>query len=253
MKLILDCCCNHLGLLSMIARMIAKAETNNVDYIKFQLYTTDKLNKEYPNFEDVQKRMASTELGSPEVEYILDICKPLNITPMFTVFDEDKMRLLVDFYTHNFALKVASPDMLNHELILKLVKCFPEKEHFVSCGMHSDTEIKDTKELFRNHNIKWLYCQSIYPTPLDMVDYKKMKDFDGFSDHTIGLEAIKRAIFEIDRKDFVFEKHYTLSKELPIVDKDWSVDPGQLQELMALVNYNANVEKYKNRWRKNAC
>lgn len=253
MKLILDCCCNHLGNKDIIAQMIAKAEINNVDYIKFQLYTADKLNKDYPDFKDVQKRLASTELGLSEIEYILDICKPLNIVPLFTIFDEDKIKMLFDYYNFNFALKVASPDMMNHELILKIVRCFPEKETFVSCGMHSDAEIKETRELFRNHNIKWLYCQSIYPTPLDMIDVVKMQEFDGFSDHTIGLDAIKNVILVSPRKNFVIEKHFTLSKELPIKDKDWSVTPKELQELMALVKYNANTENYKGRWRKNAC
>lgn len=230
--------------------MIKIADENTVDYIKFQLYSSDNLNPLYPNFRETQARLKSAELNFQDVLHIMGLCKTLKITPMFTIFDVKRIEWLVEScYNDSFALKVASPDLGNDGLIQKLVKCFPQKEILISCGMHTGIEITDIRERYKQYdNVKWLYCKSMYPTPYGCIDFEKMKTFDGFSDHTIGLDAIRTAIIEVPELQY-FEKHFTLSKNLPIKDKDWSVEPGELKDLMALVKYNENTKNYKERFK----
>ena len=229
--------------------MITIANENNVDYIKFQLYNSDNLNPLYPKFRDTQARLKSAELDFHDVLHIMGLPEAMKRTPLFTIFDAKRIEWLVEsYYNDSFALKVASPDLGNDGLIQKIVKCFPQKEIFISCGMHSGIEIADIRERYKQYdNIKWLYCESMYPTPYGCVDFKKMKDFDGFSDHTSGVDAIRTAIIEVPDIQY-FEKHFTLSKNLPIKDKDWSVEPGDLKDLMALVKYNENTKNYKERF-----
>jgi N-acetylneuraminate synthase len=113
--------------------------------------------------------------------------------------------------------------------------------------MHSKDEIKAAKKRYNYKNIKWLYCQSLYPTPLELVDYKEMANFDGFSDHTIGIEAIRNALDLMPNIQLI-EKHFILSKFLPSRDKDWSIEPGILRILMSIIKYNEAKQNYKTRW-----
>jgi sialic acid synthase SpsE len=149
-----------------------------------------------------------------------------------------------------FALKIASPDMGNSEMINKVVKSCPTTELFISCGMHTQDEIESIREMFEKYNnIKWLYCVSMYPTPIEAIDIEEIKFYDGFSDHTIGLEAVRK-VMAFNPNMGYYEKHFTLSKQLPIVDRDWSVTPDDLKYLKAILTYGEDSKKYKSRWTK---
>lgn len=254
-KVILDACCNHFGVPVFIEEMIAEAEKNGVDYIKFQLYDSQKLNPKYPNFEDTQSRLMSTELKDFDVKHILNLCLKLKITPMFTIFDHSRIKWLTpkclsgDLAHAKFALKVASPDMLNFDLIETLLTTFPDKELFVSCGMHTKRETRDITKRYEGYpNMRFLYCVSMYPTPYEAVDFAEMSRFNGFSDHTIGLDAIRVALDLYPYLEY-FEKHFILSRNLPAKDGKWSIEPGELASLMAIIRYKENCTNYKKRWK----
>lgn len=246
-KLILDACCNHLGNNSIIFKMIDIAD-KYADYIKFQLYDSDKLNHDYPNYQEVRDRMYAAELHLLDVKRILEYCGPLGIVAMFTIMHEGRIEWLVKNYNMKFAIKVASPDMGNQDLILKLVKAFPDREIIVSCGMHDIIEIDTIRDTFSKYNnVKFLYCVSMYPTPMDMVNYELLKKFDGFSDHTVGLSVL-RHMLERGISPQYYEKHFTLSKDLPVVDRDWAVTPEDLPYIRAYLDKGTDEQKYKSRW-----
>jgi len=244
-KLILDACNNHLGNKNIMEKMIVEASTY-AEYIKFQLYDASLLNPKYPNYQDVYTRMKECEIDIPRLKWIIDFCKYSNIIPMFTVFTENRIADL-QIKNGNFALKVASPDMSNQYLIDQIKSAFPGKELFISCGMHNVEEIQHAKSLNKGDNIKWLYCVSKYPTPFEDIQFLDMARFDGFSDHTIGLEAIRVALYYNPELSYI-EKHFTLSKNLPIVDRDWSIEPEELIYLSSQVKYVSNIQKYRTRW-----
>lgn len=250
-KLILDACCNHLGVNAIQEQMIIEADHAKAEYIKFQLYDSEKLNPKYPNFTETKRRLQRCELGLLDVTRLIEVCRPRRIIPMFTIFDIAKIEWFVlAFQAQKFALKVASPDMADHELINKLVKSCPKTEIFVSCGMHYQEEIESIREMFDKYtNIKWLYCVSMYPTPIDIIDIEDIKNYDGLSDHSIGLEAIRKVAATNPDMGY-YEKHFTLSRQLPIVDRDWSVVPDELKELKAILTYGEDCIKYKNRWKR---
>jgi N,N'-diacetyllegionaminate synthase len=248
-KLILDACCNHLGNRKIIEEMILVANDKGADYIKFQLYDVDQLNKDYPNRGVVYTRLKECQLDLLDVNFILKTCTPLNIVPMFTIFDPNKLTILKQVDKDNiFALKIASPDLLNSNLIGKILEIFPMKELCISTGMHSKTEIELVRKQYLKYNkINWLYCVSRYPTYPEDIEYNELPKYDGFSDHSVGLSVIKNVILRYPELEY-YERHFTLSRNLPITDKEWSVGPDELQELRSILDCPGKTANYKLRW-----
>ena len=91
-------------------------------------------------------------------------------------------------------------------------------------------------------NIHYLWCKSKYPTlPSDLVDLPKdfkNSKFDGYSDHSIGIEIPLTAI---TRGAKIIEKHFTLDKsDTTIRDHSLSATP---DEFRAMTNLGRNIFK----------
>lgn len=246
-KIILDCCRNHLGNSEIIVQMIKIAALYGVDYIKFQIYTSTKLNLNLYS-EENRISYAKHELSDDQIKLIVNECLKHDIKPMFTLFTLDKLEFIKEIITvNNVAIKIASPDMMNYELIDNIIKQFWEdgNEMFISCGMHSLKEIHDTRKKYEYDDIKWLYCVSKYPTYIDDLNFDVMRTFDGFSDHTIGIEAAELAI--TNGLDYI-EKHFTLSKNLPCKDNLVSITPDEVKKLTEYRRYINSIKLYKGRW-----
>jgi len=97
-----------------------------------------------------------------------------------------------------------------------------------------DRQLRDMVE-----RTKWLYCPPGYPpmeVRMPMFIEEEGSDsplalvFDGFSDHTIGLDASKIALA---RGATIIEKHFCLSRQgNPAPDIPWSMEPEELAELV---------------------
>ncbi len=255
MKLILDACNNHIGNMDIIDEMIHRAASLGAYCIKFQLFTNTELNEKYPNYDKFKLLYSNYELDVEKVKKIIRWCKMANIKPGFTIFSESRIKVLVeakDGFIVDPLIKIASPDFTNTELILKVHKEFGWVEDFViSTGMACSNTLVTQRQNLENQlkGIKFLYCVSRYPCPISEIDFCSMIDFDGFSDHTDGVEASKRAI---DLNMEYIERHFTLSKNLPGKDQKVSVDPDGAKELVEYSNYVTNILNYKRRWVRNA-
>ena len=64
------------------------------------------------------------------------------------------------------------------------------------------------------------------------IDFRGSR-YDGFSDHTIGIEA---ALVAVGRGARIIEKHFTLNKGLPGPDHVCSATPDELAELCRLTS-----------------
>ena len=74
-----------------------------------------------------------------------------------------------------------------------------------------------------------------YPAEIKDVDYQLMlSDYDGFSDHTMGIEASKRAL---EGGTKVIEKHFVIDRHTG-VDATWGMTPEELRELVRYANSN---------------
>ena len=101
--------------------------------------------------------------------------------------------------------------------------------------MAKDEEIKKAAQVLKGSKFTFLHCVSVYPTPLEKVNMLRMSwlrnftDSVGYSDHSIGIEAVKLAI---SRSANYVEKHFTLGeKECPRT-MPWDATPVEFVEIV---------------------
>jgi N,N'-diacetyllegionaminate synthase len=227
MKLILDCCNNHLGNNYIVKEMI-QTGSDFAEYMKFQLYDTRLLNKQFPNFDTKKKLYSDFELLQEDVEFIFDMCTIYKVKPMFTIFCESRIPYLADYISEDFGIKIASPDGMKIDFIKKIQSELPGKTLIISTGMSSTLEILSTRKVI--NNAKFLYCISKYPTHVDDITFSELTRYDGFSDHTDTLEAATLIGSFYPELEY-YEKHFTLSRVLPGTDQSISVQANELLKL----------------------
>ena len=105
-----------------------------------------------------------------------------------------------------------------------------KKPVIISTGMGGD--VNRLKQIFRKNKRYFLYCIARYPTKINQLNFIRMKEFDGFSDHTEGFLAPN--MFAINsrhsKKTKFYEKHVSIAESTG-PDKSFSMhmnDFGQL-------------------------
>lgn len=255
-KIILDIANNHLGNRQILDKLISYPPSDMINFIKFQLYNPERLNKDYPDYETYKEICQKCFIDKDTLKHILkEFNWAVSKKPMFTIFSEDRIEFLKNAlseldYTDNwpcdFALKIASPDMSNFRLIDTVIKAFPLNLVIISTGMHSEQDICYTVNRYlSNEKVKFLHCISEYPTHPDDIDFDKIKDMDGFSDHSLGIDIAKYCIAaNIEYLEF----HFTLSKNLPGKDHFVSKDIDDLDRIVRFKRSLINNVNYKARW-----
>lgn len=236
---------NHNGDLSIAKRLIDVASEVKVDAIKFQTFKAEelllkntskakyqKINTDVSeNFYEMIKRY---EFTKEDFQSIVNYCKEKNIIFLSTPFDHSSVLWLEEFNVP--AYKVGSGDMNNFPL-LKLI-CSKRKPIFISTGMATLKEVKETIEFIRSNNIEEIVlfqCTTDYPTSLEDVNLNVIDTYKnefsnlliGFSDHSLGITA---SIGAAAKGVKVIEKHFTLDKEMKGPDHKASLDPKELKE-----------------------
>lgn len=232
---------NHNKDIEFTKRIIKKAKDSGSDAVKFQIYETEELVKE-----DLEtfKIFKGLELSYEEIKILKDYSKEIEITFLATPFSFKSVDILekidVPFY------KIASMDINYYEFIKYIAKT--GKPIILSTGMASIGEIEkavNTIVKTGNEDIAILHCISKYPP-----DYKDMNmriitkllnlfpDYQiGFSDHTLDFSM---AIVARTLGATIFEKHFTLDKNLEGPDHKISFTP---EEFFLYKENLLNVDK----------
>jgi N,N'-diacetyllegionaminate synthase len=239
-KIIADFCSNHLGRRDLMEEGIKRLAEIGVDYVKFQTFNADKLNKDYPDYEKMHKYYKTVELSRDDHLFIMQTCSKYGIKPLFTAFDAESAYMIYGCGIDE--VKIASPDADNWDLLEACNKLY--NHMFISCGMISHTNLSRLRRMYPEHT--YLYCISKYPTSFDEIDWGKVVMFDGFSDHTMTIDASLKAI---NLGVGIVERHFTLGKDLPGKDHKISSTVDEFQKLVAERDYVASIQKYKSRWR----
>jgi len=90
-------------------------------------------------------------------------------------------------------------------------------------------------EFYGNKQIKWLYCVPKYPCELHKIDFSKMMDFNGFSNHCSDIAAPKKII---ELKSEILEIHITSDKSGNFIDNNVSFDYSDMKEIAKHVKRN---------------
>lgn len=245
---------NHNGDMDLAEELISSAKKNGADAAKFQTYNTDSLvTRQTPKVE-YQKRGSSAgeshyemlrklELTRENHFRLKDFCRKLEIDFISTPYDIDSAKFLKELDIHVF--KTASADLVDLPLHNWIAKT--GKPCLVSVGMSSLGEIEKVLDIYNqnsNPNVILLHCVSNYPASDKSINMRVLETLKqsfniltGYSDHSEGCEA---AILSLAYGAVVFEKHFTLDKNLPGPDHKASANP---IEFKTLVNSIRKAEK----------
>ena len=207
---------NHNGNLDLCHELIRQAKWAGADIAKFQLGWR-------------AKKDEINHIPLESLKQIVESCNYYDIQFMASIFNEEAFELSKKINQEKF--KIASRTVVdNPALVEKILKL--NKPTFISLGM-SDKENLPFKEY---DNVHYLWCKSKYPTlPSDLVDLPKdfkNSKFDGYSDHSIGIEIPLTAI---TRGAKIIEKHFTLDKsDTTIRDHSLSATPDEFRNMVNL-------------------
>lgn len=237
---------NHNGDIKKAFAIIEAAKVAGADAVKLQTYTADTMTIDHdgPGFRIESGLWGGRTLYELYQEAhtpwdwhpaLFEKGRELGITVFSTPFDSTSVDLLEDLATP--AYKIASFEAVDHALV-ELVAA-TGKPIIISTGMADKGEIADALEVALSsdaHEIALLHCVSGYPTPAvdyhlrtipDLANWSEM--IVGISDHTLGSAV---AISAVALGACIVEKHVTLARADGGVDSTFSLEPGELAELV---------------------
>lgn len=251
--------CNHNGDIKKAFKLIDEAKKAKADFVKFQTYKSDELllkntrkasyqasntNKKISQFQ----RLKKAEFNFNQFIDLYKYAKKKDIRFLSSFFDIPSLKLL-DHIDIDY-IKISSSEITNLPLLNEISKY--KKKIILSTGMSSLAEIKNAIKNLKTpkKDLTLLHCISIYPTEikdtrLGYINVLK-ENFNvnvGFSDHTRDYYA---AISAIGLGVNIFEKHFTLNKNLSGGDHKFSLNPRELSEYCHLIKTLSHSINQKN-------
>ncbi len=224
---------NHNGSIHLAHELIRQARIAGADIAKFQFYDPYKIfgpGGSYPNA-DALAQALTVQFGRDDAARLKGWCDEEGIEFMASVFDIERLEWTQELGVRRH--KIASRALENEPLVRRILDT--GQEAFVSLGFWPKAAVPYDVPQFR-----YLYCVPKYPCEYGDISLPASfgaSIYDGFSDHTLGIEA---SLVAVARGARVIEKHFTLNKGLPGPDHICSVTP---DELAALSTYARLMEK----------
>ena len=240
---------NHNRSLERALAIVEAAASSGADAIKLQTYTADTmtLDLDRPGFRiddpaspwNGRTLYALYEEAHTPWEWhsaIFERARELGLICFSTPFDETAVTFLESLGAP--AYKIASFENVDIPLIRRVAAT--GKPVIVSAGMATLSEIDRAVQAIRdeaNEQIVLLKCTSTYPASPTESNTRTIPHlrsaFDvevGLSDHTLGFGV---AVAAVAQGATVLEKHLTLSRADGGVDSSFSLEPGEMQQLVS--------------------
>ena len=217
MAIIAECGQNHFTIGEAL-QLLHLAHHNGADLVKFQLFDSTLLYKEHN----------PSELTFREARSLYELGEKMGIEVFFSVFDLEKVDWCEEIGVKRY--KIAACSFPNKASVVKAVW---ETGKPVIFSVANGTPAEVMGELS-------LYCIPEYPTRIEDIDWDEMAKHDGFSDHTIGLDAAKKAL---ERGNYIIEKHFCFSHDYG-TDAEWGMTPEELKELVEWEKQVVSVPLY---------
>ncbi len=252
---------NHNGNMKLAKKMIKSAKENGAHCVKFQLFSADdyiskfaskakyqdtKNTKKSSQFEIIKK----TQITIDQFKELNEYSRKINIDFLCTPFELESFRKMMKSGVKS--VKISSCNLDNTIFLKEIAKS--NIEVLLSTGMGNIEEVQKAYKIFKNKKKLIIFqCTSNYPSNLKnsnlnvIKTYKKMFRVPiGFSDHTVGnISSIVSVAFGA----VAIEKHFTISKKLPGIDQQASIEPYELLKLsediknakLTLGSYEKNI------------
>ena len=239
---------NHNQSLERALALVDAAVAAGVDAIKIQTYTAETMTLDIdtgeffiadPNslwkgeslYHLYEKAHTPWEWHKP----IFDRCKELGIMGFSTPFDDTSVDFLEQLGVPCY--KIASFENVDLPLIRKVART--GKPIIASTGMTTVSELADLVQTARDNgctDLTLLKCTSSYPSSPEGTNLRTIPHMRelfgcdvGLSDHTLGIGV---AVASVALGATVIEKHFTLSRADGGVDAAFSLEPGEMAQLV---------------------
>ena len=246
---------NHNGDLALARQLIDVAAGAGADLVKFQTFTADRLatrtaqkanyqNRTTTSTESQHEMLSRLELTDAMHHELIAHCATRKIGFFSTGFDIESVDLLVRHGQNHF--KIPSGEITNLPYLRHIGRL--GKSVILSTGMANLGEIEAAIDALEAAGtpramLTVLHCTTEYPTPMAEVNLRAMLSIHaafgvavGYSDHTQGIEV---AIAAVAMGATVIEKHFTLDRNLPGPDHKASLEPAELNAMVAAIR---NIE-----------
>jgi len=264
---------NHNGSLDLARQLIDVAARARADAVKFQTFRAGEVISSKAPKAIYQRRTTGTEESQLEMvrkleldenahRSLIDHCRSRGIQFLSTPFDLKSVDLLA--VTLDLPqLKLASGEITNGPLLLKAART--GKPIILSTGMSTLEEVetalgvlafgyaRDVEKPSLNafasayrseegrralrKKVSLLHCTTEYPAPYDEVNLRAMETLRvtfglpvGLSDHTTGIAV---PIAAVALGAVIIEKHFTMDHDLPGPDHRASLEPDELDAMVA--------------------
>jgi sialic acid synthase SpsE len=224
---------NHNGSIHLAHELIRQARIAGADIAKFQFYDPYKIfgpAGSHPSAEALTQAL-TVQFGFDEARQLKAWCDEEGIEFMASAFDLERFGWMESLGVKRH--KLASRSVQHRDLCERTLET--GLETFVSLGFWEGPGVP-----YPHANARYLYCVPKYPCPLSDLSLPASfgeSVYQGFSDHTIGIEA---SLVAVGRGARIIEKHFTLNKGLAGPDHICSATP---EELTDLCRYARSMEK----------
>ena len=200
---------NWEGSISKAKKLIKECKKAGADAVKFQMWrASDLYDSSHPNWKEIKK----SEITFEKAKKLKKFADQQGIEFFCSAFYPEAIDILEKLKVKKY--KIASRTCLLKDpfsLETLILKAQTKKSVIISMGMGGDKQ--KIKNIFKNNNTTFCYCVSKYPTKFNEINWKKAINYNGFSDHTIGITA--PLLFTILKKingskKIIIEKHVKL-------------------------------------------
>lgn len=240
---------NHNGSLDMAKKLVDLAAEAGADAVKFQTFKTENIilpdaPKSTYHIETTGDQQSwfdllkSQELTRDHHIALIEHCRKAGITFLSTPYDEESADLLDELGVP--AIKIASTDANNIPFLKYLAR--KKRPLILSTAMCDLQEVRESVQAIHEEGLKdliVLHCTGNYPAVAADANMRAMATMGrelgvlmGYSDHIPGPVT---GILAVALGAKVYEKHFTLDKNLPGPDHRASLDPAELIELVRLM------------------
>jgi len=248
---------NHNGDMDIARKLIDVAVEAGADAVKFQTFVADEIilhnaPKAQYHIETTggdakqswYELLKSQELDQEMHKQLIAYCKNKKIQFLSTPYDIPSVDLLDNLDVSLF--KVASTDANNLPLLRYMAQ--KGKPIILSTAMSEIEEVENSVAIIREEGVEELVvlqCTGSYPAPANQANVRAMHQIAkhcnvavGYSDHVPGYNA---AMAAISLGACVYEKHFTLDRNLPGPDHRASLEPNELKELIKAIRETEDI------------
>jgi N-acetylneuraminate synthase/N,N'-diacetyllegionaminate synthase len=241
---------NHNGNVEEALRLVDAAADAKADAVKFQVFRSCNLttpSAPTAKYQNSSVQCATTqrdllsqlELSITDFEQVKKKCDERRIIFLATPFGIEELETVVRLGAP--AIKIASTDFTNSILITSAART--GLPLILSTGASTRDELCGAVDLLRERTAlertMFLHCISAYPTPIDALNLRAVREIQaltdrptGFSDHSTSTDS---GAWAVVAGACVVEKHLTMDRAATGPDHAMSLSPREFSEYVAKI------------------